>query len=160
MSTTKVACGVCSGKGGFRKIKEHMLDTNWIDCVYCDGYGFVEEKESPHEADFQKFDEYRDKIEEELEVMADVHVVSTDTLGKDLYVKINPHERKYWVELVKTMLKYAHYSSRVTITPKQVFYFTDEHENKMYWELFITTTSIHDLDGVVDLLKMYNDKNY
>lgn len=156
--SNKVVCSVCGGKGGFSKSKNHALDSNWNDCLYCEGYGFTDETSTDSECrEFLQYVKHRNSILGELANLGEVSIISTENIGKDLYVKIVPIVRNRWVELVKTMLKFAHYSETISITPKQSFYYTELGKHHTYWELHIDMHSFKDLEGLTDLLKMYNN---
>ncbi|MER2007929.1 MAG: hypothetical protein ABS939_10830 [Psychrobacillus sp.] len=159
MSVCNITCPVCGGKGGFRKIKKDMYDTNWTDCLYCNRYGFIEDKTSEDECrDYLIYENYKSKIINELSNVASVDTYISDIIGKDLYIKISvePKERNKWVNLVKTLLKFSHYSKTVDIIPKQVFFYTEEGNHHIYWELNISMLSLKDLEGLYDIIKMYN----
>jgi hypothetical protein len=156
-----VACPVCHGKGGFRKVKQDFLDSNWTDCGYCEGYGFVKEVMTEEECrESLEFLSYKNKIVGELFAIADVKVMSAKNIGEDLYIKVVPHKRSDWIELVKMLLKFAHHSERVSIQVKQVFNHREKDDKSsyyMFWELEILMNSLDDLDGIIDLLVMYNE---
>jgi hypothetical protein len=155
----KVACPVCTGKGGFRKLKQDYLDTNWVDCAYCDGYGFVEDTMTEDDArDFLTFSNYRNKIINELSPVGDVKVLSSEHLGKDMYIQVVPTNKKVWIPFLKMLNKFSAYSVSLTATPKQVFFYDkDKDTHHYYLELYITTDSLQALDGFIELIQLFND---
>lgn len=140
-----------------RNKKKDVFDSNWTDCLYCNCYGFIDETMTEDECrDYLVFENHKKKILNELNGLADVQTIYTDVLGKDIYIKAVPYSRGTWVSLIKSMLKFAHYNDNISVVPKQAFYYTDEGNHFVYWELFITTNSLSDLEGLIELLIMYN----
>jgi hypothetical protein len=160
METTKVACPVCSGKGGFRKQKKDFLDSNWTDCIYCEGYGFVDEMVEEEDArDFLKYSNYRSKLHSELSSIGEVTAISCDTIGKDLLVQIVPKKKNVWVPFLKTLTKFSAYNNSLTAVPKQVFFYNKAKESHHYFiEVDITMESLSCLDGLIELIKVYNEQ--
>jgi hypothetical protein len=153
----KVICALCHGKGGFKKAKKDHLDSNWIDCGYCEGYGFVEETTTEvEEEEFLTYNKYKNTLTLQLCKLGEIKIIETNDLGKDLYIKIMPHKRNHWVGLIKYLLKFAYYSERVNILPKQAFHFDGEH-NFIHWELYITTQELSDFDGILEVIRLYNE---
>jgi hypothetical protein len=156
--TPKVVCGICNGKGGFKKLKQDYLDTNWIDCAYCQGYGFVDDTSTQEKVlEHLIYNKYKTKIISLFSKFGKVKVVTSESEKTDMFVRIFPYERKIWTTLVKHMLKFAHYHEKIDIYPKQAFYYTDDDEHYIDWELHIFMHSLEDLDGLFDLIRLYND---
>lgn len=150
------ACVVCHGKGGFKKVKNDFLDSNWTDCLFCDGYGFIKDSDIPVE-DLSAFEKFRTGVIKELEGIAEFNdFYCSDEKGNNIYISIDvkPTERNKWVGLVKTLLRYAYYSETSTILPRQVFYFTGDNY-RIHWEFDITVNSKYDLSGILDVIRMY-----
>lgn len=148
----KMVCGVCHGKGGFRKLKKDFLDTNWIDCPYCDGYGFVDDNTTEEECrDDLIQNRYRNKLVLELQMLGDVKVCNLE------YVKIVTQDRKRFSQLLKHLMKFSYHSETIKIEIKRTFYLDENEEQADYWEFFIKTNKITDLDGLIEMLGFYND---
>lgn len=155
----KVACMVCGGKGGFRKPKQDFLDTNWVDCLYCDGYGFIEDTMTNDDAkDFLTFSNYRTRIINEMAPVGDVKILSSEILGKDMYIQVVPTNKKVWIPFLKMLNKFSAYSETFTATPKQVFFYDKEdNAHHYYLELYIATESLRALDGFIELIQLFNE---
>lgn len=151
-TTPKAVCSVCHGKGGFRKLKKDFLDTNWIDCPYCEGYGFVDDKTNEAECRTELvYNRYRNNLILELQMLGDVKVCNLD------YVKIEPFDRKKWTSLLKHIMKFSYHSEKVNIDIKHCFYYQGEEELVTNWELYIHMQETEDIVGFIELLKFYND---
>jgi hypothetical protein len=150
-TTPKAVCGVCHGKGGFRKLKKDYLDSNWIDCMYCEGYGFVDDKTSEDECRNELVcNRYRNNLMLQLQELGDVKVCSLD------YVEVIPFDRKKWTALLKHIMKFAFHSEKVNIDIKHAFYYQGDDELATKWELHIHTHKMEDIEGLIDLIKFYN----
>lgn len=151
-TTPKVACGVCHGKGGFKKLKKDYLDPNWIDCLYCEGYGFVEDKTTEEECREELIrNRYRNNLVLEFQILGDVKVCNLD------YVKVSPFDRKKWTALLKHIMKFSYHSEKINIDIKHCFYYKGEEELETTWELDIHTKELQDIEGLIELLKFFND---
>jgi hypothetical protein len=156
--TPKVVCGVCNGKGGFRKLKDNFLDTNWIDCAYCEGYGFVDDTTTEEEVTTHlTYNRYKTKLESSFSILGELKVVTSESEKTDMFVKILPYNRKNWTTLIKHILKFSHHHDKIKVLPKQAFYHTDDETHYIDWELHITMHTLEDLDGLLELVRMYND---
>jgi hypothetical protein len=152
LSTPKVVCGVCHGKGGFRKLKKDFLDTNWNDCPYCEGYGFVDDNTTEDECqEVLIYNRYRNNLILELQMLGDVKVCNLD------YVEIIPFDRKRWTALLKHIMKFSYHNENVNVDVKHSFYYKGEEELETKWELHIHKHKLEDIQGLIDLIKFYND---
>lgn len=157
-STPKVVCGVCNGKGGFRKLKDNFLDTNWIDCAYCQGYGFVDDTTTEEEViTHLTYNHYKTNLESVFNILGEVKLVTSESETTDMFLRIVPYNRKNWTTLVKHMIKFAHHNGKVQMFPKMAFYYTDDESHYSDWELHITMHALEDLDGLLELIRVYND---
>jgi hypothetical protein len=161
--TPKVTCPVCNGKGGFRRLKQDFLDSNWTDCAYCEGYGFVEDTSTEEEVTSHLlYNRYKTKLILELQKLGQVILCTSEHEGKDMFVQFLPFnreatDRKKWTTLVKHILKFAKHNEKVSVTPKHVFHITDDDEIFVDWELYITTHELKDMEGLIEVIKFYNE---
>lgn len=147
----KMVCGVCHGKGGFRKLKKDFLDTNWIDCPYCDGYGFVDDNTTEEECrDDLLYNRYRNNLILELQMLGNVETCNLE------YIRMAPFDRKQWTTLLKHIMKFSFHSEKVNVDIKHCFYYKGEEELATNWELIISTQEIKDIEGLIELLRFYN----
>lgn len=157
-NTPKSICGVCNGKGGFKKLKDNAFDTNWIDCAYCEGYGFIDDTSTEEEVEHNLiYNKYRNNLILQLCRLGEIELCTSECEGKDMFIRILPSDRKKWTTLIKHLLKFSYYSEKVSILPKQVFYHTENDNHYIDWELHITTHELSDLEGIIELVQVYND---
>lgn len=151
-TTPKTICAVCHGKGGFRKLKKDYLDTNWIDCGYCEGYGFVDDKSTTSEVKNNLLhNRFRSRLAIHLQILGTVKVCNLD------YVKIEPFDRKTWSAFIKHVVKFSHHSDNVKVNVKQDFGCNDEGDIQVFWELGISTKELKDIESFIELVKFYNE---
>lgn len=158
-SVPKVVCGVCHGKGGFRKLKKDFLDINWIDCPYCEGYGFVDDNTTYDECkQHLLYDKYKNYLTLEFQLLGNVKVFTSETEERDIYLRLSPFNGRKFSQLLKHLLKYSLHSDTVNIMAKRVFILENEEDGiSDDCELFITLNKITDLDGVLELVKFFNE---
>lgn len=151
----QVICRVCGGKGGcYVRAKE------WIDCGYCDGFGFhaQEEQDDTEQSLLLKYNLYRKQISELLlESIANVDSFDTFDAGKTITIHISPYNRNVFGEFTKFILKLAHYSTTIEIKLLQEFYYKkdgDKYSSK--WVLVLKPDTLSDLEGFIDVLKYWD----
>src|SRR5437763_16315201 len=162
----KVACPVCSGKGGFRKLKQDYLDSNWTECAYCNSYGFVDDNTTEEEVNSHLlYNRYKTKITIQLAKLGDVITCTSEHKGHDMFIRFlpfnrEPSDRKKWTTLIKHLLKFSENSKSVKVHPKQAFHPSSEEYGQGFaidWELHITTHELQDLESLIELIKFYNE---
>lgn len=160
MKTEKEICAVCHGKGGWKTDKKDSLHYNWMDCPNCEGYGFVEvkAKSNKESLSFLKYAKYRSKLIKELSKLGNIVTISHEEVGKDLYVQVIPTDKETWLNFIKTVAKYSFYSETTTIRTKQAFLY-DAKGYHYYWELHVDMNSIDSMEGLIDLIKYYNEQS-
>jgi hypothetical protein len=161
-----VVCPVCNGKGGFRKLKNDYLDSNWTECAYCDSYGFVDDTSTEEEVSSHLlYNRYKTQLTVQLSILGDIITCTSEHEGHDMFIRIlpfnrEPSDRKKWTTLIKHLLKFSENSEKVNVFPKQAFYPNSEEYGAGYvvdWELHITTHELKDLEGLVEVIKFYNE---
>lgn len=156
----KVICGVCNGKGGWSKEKKNPIDDNWIDCGYCDGYGFHNDSETSlnkYESHILNYNRYKKIITELLQdTICSVTEFTTDDMGQTLRLRIVPYGKTMFSQFTEYLLKVSAYSQRVDIELNQKFYYDLKHKSCFYyWELVIRPKELSDLDGIVDVIRLW-----
>jgi hypothetical protein len=161
-NTKFVVCYVCGGKGGWKKDKRTPLDSNWVDCPYCDGYGFIKEdaEQKNNEALIHTYNHYKKIITELLtDEICSVQSFTTEDMGKTIVIKIIPYDKKTFQEFVSYLLKFGAYSKtlKVDMIQKHIF---DKKTNKFYpsWELVLYPDNLEALDGFIDLIKLWDKR--
>lgn len=158
MKNEKEICWVCHGKGGWKTEKKDFMHYNWMDCPHCDGFGFVDvvPKSTKESLTFLKYAKYRSKLVKEISKLGKLVTISHNELGKDLYVQVVPTAKETWLNFVKTVAKYSFYSETTTVKTNQVFFY-DKSGYHYYWELHIDMHSIDSMEGLIDLVRFYNE---
>jgi len=142
----KVICGVCHGKGGFKN-----ADVGWVDCLYCDKYGFVDDHAKEHECrEDLLYNKYRNALVSQLQILGTVKVCSLS------YIKIDPFDKRKWVSFLKSVLKYSHHNENINICVKHVFEYGKDGRIIDFWELIVSTKEMKDIEGLIELLKFHN----
>lgn len=156
MKVINEVCPVCHGKGGWKTDKKDYLHYNWMDCPHCDGFGFKEKPEP--DSDSLKLLNYAKnlaKLKKELSELANVSALSSIEEGKDLYIALVPKKRDIWMNFVKSLLKYSHYADTIKIDVSQSFFYSGNNYH-YYWEVFVDLNSMESVEGLVELVMLYN----
>jgi hypothetical protein len=159
-SNSKVICGVCNGKGGWKKDVSSPVDDNWNQCPYCDGYGFLDDTngdDKRKEAHILKYNHYKKLITELLsDSICSITNFTTDDSGKTIKIRVAPYNKTAFTQFAEYVLKIGHYSSKINIRLSQQYFF-DEKFGKcfFYWELILEPDDLSDMDGFVDAIKIW-----
>jgi hypothetical protein len=155
---THAVCSVCSGKGGWKKEVRHWSDNNWLTCLYCDGYGFHEKQRETEEPSGSNkvamHGGYRVLMSEILENHG--KVISVRALDEDLHeIRFVPNNRRFWIGLIKTILKIGSFHPTLKVEALQNFYYADKNKYHYYWIVRVYSEGAKDLSDFIDALKAY-----
>lgn len=159
-----VTCSICSGKGGWKKEVNHRLDDNWVDCGYCEGYGFHDSIEDDYGYDFEShilmYNHYKKLITELIsDNIASIDSFTTYDMGETITMQLVPYSREKFGQFVAYMLKLCGHSTNLDadISQKQLY---NKSSNNYYtrWEITICASHLNDLEGFVNIIKFWDKK--
>jgi hypothetical protein len=157
-----VVCKVCGGKGGWPIDRRSPFDDNWMDCGYCEGYGFHEkqDEEPDVQSKIHAYNGYRKQIIDLLnEVVANVDSFTTTDGGKTIEIQISPYSKQIFSDFVKFVLKLSLYSTKIDIKVTQDYYCKKGTDKYTYqWKIFLQPDELRDLEGFIDVVKLWDKK--
>ena len=155
---TQTICKVCGGLGGWKKEVKHWSDTNWNDCHYCEGYGFIdgETKEQSDSSFLLAYNGYKKIITDVLENYGKLISYQTQDQGKSIEISLVPNNKQAFADFTKALLKFGYFHTRLNVTMYQAFFYepTDGLFH-YYWKMVLSPQELTDLDGFVDLIRQW-----
>jgi hypothetical protein len=155
---TKGICKVCNGKGGWKKEARFWFDEDWQDCLYCEGYGFVEQEgESLSEVSFLlRYNGYKKMITDVMDNFGKIISYTTVDKASTIEISYMPKDRLDFANFAKMLMKFAHFNNALKLEIQQVFFYEPkEDKHHYYWRIVLKPSELSDLDGFVDFIRAW-----